>query len=747
MTLARGFCALLCLAGAFSLASCSSPGTDLGTPDPDAGTPDSAETPPEGPATPVTAREEVPAALEQALVQAETLDADGLHAAYAPPAVAPLAFDPGTAAGMDTIQASSLALSTGELAKLAENGVVISTRQKFPTFAYGYRTIYAADLPVYVSADSILFAVHRSFDALLKGIERGSLIAELDQMLAGMHGRLAASALDSALMQDVDLYLVVARSLLGEQTMAPVAGADPATVSTIVGLARAASGHTSIKLFGVTRDEDFSQFKPRGHYTDSPELGRYFQAMMWLGRVDLRLIETQSDGSQVFYRRQFDSAVGLREVMGPTELGLWGHIDETIGAFVGEHDSMTLTDLGALLTTLGTTTYAATVGLTDQQIIDEIARGGWGAQRIASRIIIKDERGQGTLPLDRSFALFGQRYTVDSHVFTNVTYDRVLGRMMPNPLDVAFAALGNNAPLPLLASELGNASYVAGLAKTRVLVDAHEPAYWDGSLYTEWLGALRGLSPAASNPVPGIAQTDGWQSRVLNAQLASWAELRHDTILYVKQSYTVGVSCEFPDAYVDPYPELYARLGSFADRVTAISATLPAGLAELKQSADTWATDLRSVSLNLKTMAEDQQTGTAHSQALLDFINDAVRWDEQPMCGGPIRTNFGGWYLRLFLDSADRFGFDPTVADVHTQPTDEAGNDVGRILHVGTGYARLMVVTANTCTGPRAYVGLASSYGELITEDWERLDDDQWAQRIGSQPFPEAPWMGGVLAQ
>jgi hypothetical protein len=35
------------------------------------------------------------------------------------------------------------------------------------------------------------------------------------------------------------------------------------------------------------------------------------------------------------------------------------------------------------------------------------------------------------------------------------------------------------------------------------------------------------------------------------------------------------------------------------------------------------------------------------------------------------------------------------------------------------GQPRLMVVTANTCGGPRAYVGLAFSYGELITNGWQ----------------------------
>ena len=151
---------------------------------------------------------------------------------------------------------------------------------------------------------------------------------------------------------------------------------------------------------------------------------------------------------------------------------------------------------------------------------------------------------------------------------------------------------------------------------------------------------------------------------------------------------------------------------------------------------------------NLQTMAENQKTGTPHSQALIDFINDAVRWDEEMMgCGGPpTPTNLAGWYLKLYTGQAVGIEYDPTVADVHTQPTDEAGNDVGRILHVGTGMPRLMVVTAETCQGPRAYAGLAFAYGERITENWQRLNDEEWEQMTYSA-FPDVAWMSGVLAE
>src|SRR6185436_1491987 len=86
-------------------------------------------------------------------------------------------------------------------------------------------------------------------------------------------------------------------------------------------------------------------------------------------------------------------------------------------------------------------------------------------------------------------------------------------------------------------------------------------------------------SPAADigqgGGLPAVARTEAWGRRVLNTQLASWAQLRHDTILYVKQSYTTGAACEFPEAYVDPYPAFYARLAAYARAGKTVAGALP----------------------------------------------------------------------------------------------------------------------------------------------------------------------------
>ncbi len=64
-------------------------------------------------------------------------------------------------------------------------------------------------------------------------------------------------------------------------------------------------------------------------------------------------------------------------------------------------------------------------------------------------------------------------------------------------------------------------------------------------------------------------QTTAWHHEKLNTQLTSWAQLRHDNILYGKQSYTGGTGCSYPYTYVEPYPELYAQLALFAEKAGA----------------------------------------------------------------------------------------------------------------------------------------------------------------------------------
>jgi hypothetical protein len=290
----------------------------------------------------------------------------------------------------------------------------------------------------------------------------------------------------------------------------------------------------------------------------------------------------------------------------------------------------------------------------------------------------------------------------------------------------------------------------------RTLVDEHDADFWHANLYNDWLSALRALSPSADladsdeSGLPAIAATEPWGRRMLNTQLASWAQLRHDTLLYAKQSYTSGAACEFPDAMVDPYPEFYAALGRFAAHGSQL-AELATGSPDTQYLSDAmhaYFTKLDTVASTLKGMAEQQRTGEPFNEAQMAFINDAVVINTVSS-GCTSVEEAAGWYAQLFFSASKALEQDPTIADVHTQPTDEAGNDLGRILHVATGLPRLMVTTADTCVGPRAYVGVASSYFEKLTDHWVRVTDSEWNTQL--QTPGEAPedveWMRDLIAK
>ncbi len=716
------------------------------------------------PGTPIDPPAEDPQAraIVDALEQIAGLDAEGLLERYALDHVAELGFDPLEAAHLDLIQDSPLGLDDAERQMLGERGFVISDRRTFPTHGYGYASIYMSDLPVYISADSMLYAVHRSYDDILMALEISALAPDLDTMLEGMRARLVDGAADGLPLQaraDVDLYLTVALSLLRGERLQPVAGGDGAAVAALLDGVEAAQGRYRVELFGASRDVDFSQFTVRGHYL-APEDGgfheilpRYFKAMIWLGRIDFRLIETQPDHSRVFHRRQLEGVLALAATMSPDLEAAYGRIDRAIGAFIGEHDYMVLDEVKRLMGDLGADgpdAYPATLAANDDaDIAAAIDAGGYGAQRISSHIMVNGT-GSGTLPLSRSFALLGQRYVVDSHVFSNVVFDRAQTlepRMMPDPLDVAFAALKNDQAAALLADELRRYDHAEDLAAMRVLVDHHDETYWQSSLYTLWLDALRALSPGAevADPaaagMPAVTGTEAWGRRILSAQLASWAELRHDTILYAKQSYTAAAGCEYPDAYVDPYPAFYGKLEAFAGRGQQLVDELAFSDAGLRDQIAAWFDNLADVSRTLREMAELQRQGLPFDEGHLAFVNDAVTLLE----GGCVPTGLSGWYGRLFFDNEGAIEFSPTIADVHTQPTEADGSPAGKVLHAGTGFARMMVVAVETCEGPRAYVGVASSYYETVTRDYERLTDPQWQGMVRGEA--DVPWMQDLVVR
>jgi len=180
-------------------------------------------------------------------------------------------------------------LTADERDVLLRNGFVVPDRLEAPSYGHAYHLVHEAELPVYVSSDSMLYALGALHAPFVAHVEQHTLAPMLQRTLERMHAELAGAAAtmpaDSA--ADVDLFLTVARSLLerDEGAVAPALGPQRA-IDDLVNAARAATRRSERFLFGRARVMDFTAYEPRGHHLRSRELSRYFRASTWLSQVE-----------------------------------------------------------------------------------------------------------------------------------------------------------------------------------------------------------------------------------------------------------------------------------------------------------------------------------------------------------------------------------------------------------------------------------------------------------------------------
>ena len=74
---------------------------------------------------------------------------------------------------------------------LREQGLVAVDPGTPLTFGTAYHQLYVRDLPVLVTTDSILHAVHRSYDRILMEVEATWFAPMIDELLAACHAALA----------------------------------------------------------------------------------------------------------------------------------------------------------------------------------------------------------------------------------------------------------------------------------------------------------------------------------------------------------------------------------------------------------------------------------------------------------------------------------------------------------------------------------------------------------------------------
>lgn len=656
-------------------------------------------------------------------------------------------------------------LTDDEKSLLQKHGFVVTERLRKDSFIDQLLNIRQRDLPLFISTDAILHAFHFYYDKILIEVELGILVDRLTTLLSELHNKLpdlatrySTNTRMQRMLKDVDVYLTVPRKLLG-QTVSPYYPDNTAEIDQILSLIDAENFAVYPFFSENGKEIDFSQFKPRGHYTENAELQKYFRTMMWLGRIEIYLLgcppQTPAD-----IQRQTIDAVLILELMDLAGVNpLYDEIEDILSFLVGEQDNVTPPNLRSVVESINLQDASQLLDTSTLQVFqDTLKTKAFAFQRILSQVLRHDPSSPDSIQPASAFLLFGQRFVIDSYVTGNVVYDKIkyydefICRLFPSTLDVLFA-LGNDAAAQLLIPELDQYHYSTNLAALRYLIDSYDSEFWNSSIHNMWLDSIRTLNPPSEREsLPQFMQTDAWWRQKMNTQLASWTELRHDNILYVKQSYTGGGESFYPCVYVEPFPELYQRISELARTAYGKFVDIPFSDGDLKTDILDYFDMLGNITDTLATIARKELTQEPLSSDEIEFMQRIFFVVDWGWGSGYTPPDLGGWYLKLLYGPSYTPGplaepySDYLVVDYHTTPTDCGGGLVGWVSHAGTGPVDLAILTATLPDANTvAFVGPVMSYYEYTTTDFQRLTDEEWENTYLSQAA-RPDWTDSYLA-
>ena len=622
------------------------------------------------------------------------------------------------------------------LGNVDKQGLEVTPQMKefLETFGFvivdeGYEDIYhiyeGKEIPKFITTDLCLHAYHVLYDISLRILEGERFFFDFETMLLAL--RDAQIALNStaseisvqeALNKNV-AYLSVMLYLLNETNTIPVE-VEALTIAELTLMNDSVRDYSAI--FGY--EEDYTQYKVRGHYTRNELLGNYFKAMMYAGRMSFLTQSPQGDPEMGINHTRMALLLisSFNETISTSNVWeYWDRLYEPTVFYVGASDDLTAEEYYQIWQNNGAPSGDA---LSDRILIETIIEEiqSYRKPRINSMFVYDDQEVEN---VTQSFRLMGQRFIPDSYIFQQLVHDKVDYRSMPTGLDV-FSVFGSPRADYFMENENQlYPGYDDQINKLRKEFGNLTDYDWTQNLYWLWLFSLFPLLDPATDGYPGFMLSDAWTDKSLMTASGSWAELRHDTILYAKQSYTVLIdfSPKTYPGYVEPYPEVYARLASLVRLM--LNGLSERGL--LLGSFSLKLTEIAEVFENLQMISVKELENEPLTDQDIGYINGVATIIER------LASYDDPEYEEWVSAADDRMA---VIADVHTDP------NTGMVLEVGTGNPFVIYVIVQDHRGNlRLARGGTFSYYEFEQPMTERLTDEEWQDMLDNNPPPLPEWM------
>ena len=613
--------------------------------------------------------------------------------------------------------------------RLGKNGFAIVPAQNLQLFHVYERNDYH-QFPSFVTTDIFLQLYHLYFDATLREVEQTKLAAEVYRLIRDMRLNIrydwqtASDKEYGQLARHNEQYLSIAEHLLtGQETIDPT---DKGFVEDEIRKVMAAENNFS-EFIGDYKEVMFpySLFRPRGHYTRNDALKRYFRAMMWLQSVPFGLDDKEQTAHALIMANELNRNEQIRQT--------YERLNQVLTFLMGQPDDLSLLQVADVLKS-------------QPLSVKELVKTPGELEKMRRRLNDMAEKQTRLRPKYQrtsrnKICLMPQRYQPDAEVMQEmVDYKgNPTMRAVPQGLDI-MAAMGVSAAEKLLMDQQQKwRDFQPTLERMKSRMDSVD---WQETIAKQWLHALKVVNDQPQN-APYFMVSSEWQRKQLNASLSSWAELKHDAILYAKQP--MGAECGgggIPEpvlaGYVEPAIDFWMKavelLGNtnkvlhqyqmLTDRSNSINqriGELATFLLNMSQK------ELQGLPLNGEECDQLQHIGAIFENLSLELLRE------------------GDQYLWEWADVQGPERSVALIADVYTANADN--NPEKSILYAGTGQADEIYVLVEIQGYLYLTRGAVFSYREVQRPlDEQRMNDEEWQQRLEKEPRLGVPeWMQPIL--
>jgi hypothetical protein len=603
---------------------------------------------------------------------------------------------------------------------LAANGFVV-IEAGYGQFHEAYSHVEMSSYqPLFITTDAAYHYWHLAFAKALRDTEQQVLLPILEAFAVELN-QLAEEQATEYAGSDVELEtarvvsyseLLLALLELDVGPFAPEVEAELELIENHAGMVE--SPTTGARV-------DYSLFRPRGHYTTTPELTRFFLTMSSLGQTGFQLAEADMLQTGLMLARLIEDSDELTSA--------WEQIYRPTAFLVGLADDYTPFEL----------IEAADTARPGWQDDPSLISSDADIRAIAEELL--STRSVGIDPDKASVRVMGARYVLDSFILDQLVYPSVGDdenpRLRASPLDVA-AAFGSEwaHQQQVEAGEPQFVNYDPQLEEMTEMVAGRGIDEWASTVYDGWLYAIQPVWSSHGAAYPDFMQTDVWAAKAHNAGFGSYAELKHDTILYAKQAFAEGEAPAPPAEprhWVEPEPVVYGRLA-------AVARLMQQGLGDRDLLAD----DVAEILDQLTTMYERFERLSGEELAGSPISPEDNEWLET------IGARFELIWLLAAADvgeaEASTGGFPESPNDIAALIADIMSNPT-EALELGTGYIDQLYVLAPNDEGTfQVARGGVYSYYEFWVPRDERLTDEEWRQMLANGRAPERPPWTQVFA-